>query len=310
MSNAPALNQKLGATLAIISVAFWGLLPVSSKGLLDTVDAYTLNFYRFVVATILLGVYLGLKGTPPILMKLQPKHYGLMVSAVLGLLVNHVMFMDALQYIPAGSSQIIVQLGPITLLIVSVLLFREAFSLRQWGGTLLFVFGLCLFFNDRLVEIFSFASDYAFGIFYMIAASLIWIFYGLAQKLLVGTVSPVFILLCCYSLGAIVLFPVADIDVILQLNQVQLWLLAACTLTSLIAYICFGESLVHWPASKSSALLAFIPIATLVYENTFTILLPRYISADTLNALSIVGALLVVVGCLVVTRQEKSKVKG
>ena len=134
---------------------------------------------------------------------------------------------------------------------------------------------------------------------------LLWIFYGLAQKLLVGTVAPIFILLCCYFLGAIVLFPLADIGVILQLNNTQLWLLAACTLTSLIAYICFGESLVHWPASKSSALLAFIPIATLVYENLFAIMLPRYISADVLNVLSILGALLVVVGCLVVTRPSK-----
>jgi len=305
MTNDIETSHKLGATLAITSVSFWGLLPVVSKGLLDAVDAYTLNFYRFVVATIMLATYLVLKGAPPILTRLQPKHYGLMASAVIGLLINHVMFMDALQYIPAGTSQIIAQLGPIILLIVSVLFFREDFSLRQWGGTIIFIFGLCLFFNDRLVEIFSFASDYSFGIIYMTLACLIWIFYGLAQKLLVGTVAPIFILLCCYFLGAIVLFPLADIGVILQLNNTQLWLLAACTLTSLIAYICFGESLVHWPASKSSALLAFIPIATLVYENLFAIMLPRYISADVLNVLSISGALLVVVGCLVVTRPGK-----
>lgn len=296
-------KAKIGAWLALISIAFWGLLPVVSKGLLDTVDAYTLNFYRFVTATLLLSVYLYFKGQSPVLVKAKPKHYLLLILAVVGLLVNHVMFMDALNHIPAGASQIIIQLGPIALLLLSVLVLGETFSRYQWFGTLVFVSGLLLFFNDRLIEIYQATSTYALGIFYMTAAALIWIFYGMGQKLLTGIVSPIFILLCCYALGMVVLLPVANLEVVFRLNSVQLWLLLASCFTSLIAYICFGESLVRWEASKSSALLAFIPLATLCYENIFAFILPDYISAEKLNWISMVGAALVVAGCLMVTRR-------
>lgn len=293
-------NPRLGLLLALASIAFWGLLPVASKGLLDIVDPYTLNFYRFVVAVIFLSGYLRIKGQKAALVPLQTKHYLLLVVAVGGLLANHVMFLDALKYIPAGASQIIIQLGPIALLILSVVFLKEDFSLRQWSGTLIFVVGLVLFFKERLDEIIAMSSDYAFGIFYMIAAALIWIFYAIPQKLLIGVISPIFILLCCYSLGVVVLFPVADPGVLLLLDGVQLWLLAACCLTSLLAYICFAESLVRWEASRGSGVLAFIPVAAICYENLFAWLLPSYISVESLTFINMLGALLVVVGCIMV----------
>lgn len=307
MDQSPYYNPRLGLMLALASIGFWGLLPVVSKGLLDTVDPYTLNFYRFVVAVVFLSCYIRIKGQKAIMQPLQPKHYALLVTGVGGLLANHVMFMDALKYIPAGASQIIIQLGPIALLIVSVAFLKESFSLRQWSGTLIFVLGLVLFFQQRLYEIFAMRSDYAFGIYYMIAAALIWIFYGIAQKLLIGVISPVFILLCCYGLGVVVLFPFADLGVLLRLDGVQLWLLTACCFTSLFAYICFGESLVRLEASKGSALLAFIPLAAICYENLFAWLLPGYISAETLVFTSLLGAMLVVLGCVMVAISNRRK---
>ena len=298
-------QSLLGLWLAITAIAFWGLLPVVSKGVLDKVDAYTLNFYRFVVATLILSLYLALKKGPVISVQLRAKDFVLLLFAVVGLLANHIMFMDALQYIPAGTSPIIIKLGPIALVVLSVLVLGESFSRIQWMGTLLFITGLLLFFNNRLPEITDASSDYAFGILYMTGAALIWIFYGLGQKLLSGRISPVFLLLCCYGLGMLVLLPKANIGIILELNEVQFWLLVASCFVSLIAYICFGESLVRWDASKSSALLAFIPLAALCYEKVFAYMLPEYIVAESLNKLSIFGALLVVVGCLVVTRPGK-----
>ena len=173
-------------------------------------------------------------------------------------------------------------------------------------GTLIFVIGLILFFNDRLHEILMASSQYAIGIMYMTGAAVIWILYGMGQKLLSGKVAPMFILLCCYALGVLVLLPVADMGVVFRLNQIQLWLLLVSCFTSLIAYVCFGESITRWEASKSSALLAFIPLVALCYENIFAFLLPDYVQAESLNWLSIVGAMLVVGGCLIVANPKRA----
>ncbi len=300
MLNLKSGQSLLGLWLAVTAIACWGLLPVVSKGVLDKVDPYTLNFYRFVAATVVLPLYMVLKKGIHVPSRLDIKQFGLLIMAVLGLLANHIMFMDALQFIPAGSSQIIIQLGPIALLLLCVLVLNESFSSLQWLGTLVFVSGLVLFFNDRLLEIVSASSEYALGTLYMTGAALVWIFYGMGQKLLSGRISPVFLLFCCYSLGMLVLLPSANLGIIFSLDQIQLALLLASCFVSLVAYICFGESLVRWEASKSSALLAFIPLATLAYEYLFALVLPGYTHVDALNGLSIFGALLVVFGCLVV----------
>ncbi|MCB1679810.1 MAG: DMT family transporter [Halioglobus sp.] len=306
MSNTSGSRRKIGALLAVVSVAFWALLPVVSKGLLDTVDAYTLNFYRFVMASLILSVYSLAKSGAPLATARTRWHYAIFGVAVAGLLLNHILFMDALQYIPAGASQIIAQLGPIGLLLVSVLFLGEPFTRRQWLGTLVFTAGLLLFFEQKLGEILAASSAYAGGVLYMSLASLIWIFYGLGQKLLVAVFSPVHILLSVYAVGALVLLPVSEVAIILELDGVKLGLLVASCLTSLIAYICFGESVSRWDASKSSALLAVIPLITLLYENLLGLLLPAHIEPDALTITTTAGAVVVVIGCLTVTRGRQS----
>lgn len=297
----------MGILLAVAAVIFWGLLPVVSKGILDAIDAYTLNFYRFIVAIFVLMTYIRLKNVFINFKKLTAKHFLLLACAVVGLFLNHVMYMDALNYIPPGASQIIIQLGPISLLIISVLFLGESFKKIQWAGVIIFICGLLLFFSDHLFEILEARSSYAFGVFYMSAAALIWILYGLGQKLLTGIVPSVFILLCCYCIGSITLLPTANISAVSQLNTMQLLLLSASCLTSLIAYICFGEALTRWETSKVSALLAFIPLITLFFEHIFAWLFPGKISAESLSWISIFGAAMVITGCLFVTCQPSSE---
>lgn len=301
------VNNKTGALLTVTAIAFWGLLPVVSKGILDAVDAYTLNFYRFIVAIFVLGAYIRLKNISINLKKLTTKHFLLLACAVTGLFLNHIMYMDALNHIPPSASQIIIQLGPISLLVISVFFLGETFKKTQWLGVIIFILGLILFFYDRLFEVLAVRSSYAFGIFYMSAAALIWVLYGLGQKLLTGIIPSVFILLCCYCIGSIVLLPTAKISAALQLNTMQLLLLSASCLTSLIAYICFGEALTRWEASKISALLAFIPLATLFFEHIFAWFFPDHISAESLSLARVFGAAMVITGCLFVTCQPNPK---
>ena len=294
-------DKRYGITLALTSVAFWGLLPIVSKGVLSAIDPYTLNFYRFLLVTPPLLLYLFIRRQPLPASGMRVKHYLLLLAAIGGLLGNHIMFIDALAYIPAGASQIIIQLGPVSLLIISVLLLGESFSSAQWLGTGIFLSGLLLFFHRRLEEIIAVETEYAFGIVYMVLASLVWVFYGLGQKLLGDRLSPALILLATYILGILVLLPVSSPAVVLQLNSVELALLLATSFTSLIAYICFGEAMVRWQTAKCSAMLATIPLLALGYEAVFALLLPAYISAEKLSPAMLAGAVMVVLGCLIVT---------
>lgn len=288
-----------GVLLAVAAVACWGLLPVVSKGVLVKIDAHTLNFYRFSVATGLLALFFLIKQRWPLNQPLKATEAGWLLLAVLALLLNHILFMQALDWIPAGASQVIIQLGPIGLLVLSVLVLKEPFKPRQWYGTALFVFGLGLYFNAEMTEILGAQSAYAKGVLLMLSASLIWILYGLGQKLLSGRVSAPGLLLLTYALGALVLGPGAQLHLAGQLEAIELgFLLATCTL-SLLAYVCFGEAIIHWGAAKSSALLAFIPLVALGFERVFLPLIPM-LEIQQLNSLGWLGAVAVITGSLLV----------
>jgi EamA domain-containing membrane protein RarD len=49
---------QLGFVLALTTTVLWGLLPIALKGLLTTMDASTVTWYRFVFAAVFTLVYL------------------------------------------------------------------------------------------------------------------------------------------------------------------------------------------------------------------------------------------------------------
>ena len=116
---------------------------------------------------------------------------------------------------------------------------------------------------------------------------------GCAQHHLGGVLAPNF------ALGAVVLMlPAARPAEVFALDGLQLGMLAFCCVNTLAAYGSFGEALYHWDLSRVSAVLATAPLFTIgamwVVERLGLGLVP----AEGLNALSIVGALMVVAGSM------------
>jgi len=141
----------------------------------------------------------------------------------------------------------------------------------------------------------------------MVFAAFIWVIYGLAQKLLIKVMSPVIIMLCCYIGGGVILYPLADIDSLLALRGTEVILLFMCAFSSLFAYIAFAESMSYWEASKSSALLALIPLISIVFELFFSRVFPEYIVFTELGMSALVGVIIVVSGTVIITAGGRIK---
>ena len=67
--------------------------------------------------------------------------------------------------------------------ICGLFVFKEKLGLHQKIGLVLLLVGLVLFFNDRL-DGFQGESRYLTGVLLSLAGSLIWVAYGMAQKLM------------------------------------------------------------------------------------------------------------------------------
>jgi len=285
-----------GLFLALLTALLWGILPIKLKQILQVVDPLTVTWYRLMVSGGLLFAWLAAQRRLPSLRKLAPKGKGLVAVAVVGLMGNYVLYLVGLNLLSPGTAQLVVQIGPVLLLVASVFVFKERFSLGQGIGLLVLLGGFGLFFNQRLDELLTSLGAYTTGVLTIVLATCIWVFYALSQKQLLTVWHSQQVMMVIYLSCAALLTPWVHPLEALQLTPVQAWLLLACCLNTLVAYGAFAEALAHWEASRVSATLALTPLVTFVAVALAAVVWPQYVQAEDINALGYVGAMTVVAG--------------
>ncbi len=289
---------KLGFSLALLTATLWGVLPIALKLLLDTMDAYTVTWYRFVVAAALLGAFLAYRQKLPSLSQLRQANKTILAVAILGLSGNYVLYLVGLDRVSPETAQMVIQLAPMFLLLGGLILFKETFRRIQWVGLVVLVGGLLLYFNDRFADFTDSDGSYYFGVMIIVVTAFLWAGYALAQKQLLGAFRSDQVLLIIYIAAVIIVFPTVQVSQIGELNRLEWFLLIFCCLNTLVAYGCFAEALAHWEASRVSAVLAVTPLITFFSIWLLARTYPGFMASEKLNALSILGASLVVVGSM------------
>jgi drug/metabolite transporter (DMT)-like permease len=289
-----------GLLLALLTAFLWGILPIKLKQVLQVMDPVTVTWYRLSVSGGLLFAWLAANRRLPSFSRLGVKGKGLVAVAVAGLVGNYVLYLVGLNLLSPGTAQLVVQLGPVLLLVASVFVFKERFSVGQGLGLLVLLLGFALFFNQRLEELLTSLGTYTTGVLTIILATSIWVFYALSQKQLLTVWSSQQVMMVIYICCALLLTPWVHPLEALQLSPLQGWLLLACCLNTLVAYGAFAEALAHWEASRVSATLALTPLVTFVAVAMAAWLWPDYVHAEQINGLGYVGAVTVVLGSALV----------
>lgn len=286
----------VGLLLALTTAFLWGILPIALKILLEVFTANTITAIRFLVAALMVGVWLGLRGKLPKLAILkQLKVAWLMAVAIAGLLLNYILYLSGLNLLTAETAQTLIQLAPFLMMLGGIIIFKERLLFWQRVGAVLLVCGLLLFFNERLVTLLLQAGSETWGVLLVIIAAITWAAYALAQKQLLMHFSSKQIMYLIYVAGTIVFIPVSDFQPLASLTLLQWSLLLFCCLNTVVAYGAFAEALHHWEASKVSAVLAITPLITIVSANLVAWIWPQFVPQQ-LNIWSWLGAMLVVAG--------------
>jgi drug/metabolite transporter (DMT)-like permease len=285
---------QLGLALALVTAACWSTLPVALKLTLEQVDAITLTWFRFLVASLLMGAWLAWKGRLLASYRgLRPKHWGMLALAGLMLLGNYVFYLLGVQFTTPANAQLLIQLAPLLMALGGIFVFRERFGGGQWAGLAMIVAGLLMFFREQQA---GHGESYALGAALVVLAAVVWAVYALLQKQLLVRLSSPAILWAVYVLSALLLWPFAAPSVLLRLDALHAGLLAYCALNTLVAYGAFAEALAHWEASRVSAILAATPILCVGAVALTHALWPELIAPERLGALGWAGALLVLAG--------------
>lgn len=287
---------RLGLFLALVTAACWASLPIALKITLEQLDAVTLTWFRFLVATIVMVAWLSWRGGLSVFKSLDGKRWWHLSAAALLLIGNYVFYLLGVQYTTPANAQLLIQLAPLLMALGGIFIFRELYQFGQWCGLATIACGLVLFFSDQLKGTALGTQAYLIGSGAVIFAAVVWAGYALIQKQLLLRLSSQTILFFIYAVASLLLLPFSHPQAILALDEKHAWALAYCAINTLIAYGAFAEALVHWQASRVSAILAVTPLLCLACVAVVHSISPTTIASEHVTMLGYIGAVLVVVG--------------
>jgi len=299
-------NWKIGIVLSLITATMWGFLPIAITPLLGSLDPYTITFYRLSGGGIIIFIWLVLTGHKPSKVKITKSLILFLSVATLFLCANYYSWLKGLELTTPATAQVVIQIAPMLLLFGSVFFFHESFSAKQAVGVAIFIAGLLLFFNQRLVSLLSELSSYNVGIYYIVFASVTWAIYGLAQKKLLQDFQALELIFIIVTAGSLVFLPLASPAKIVELNNQQLWMLGFGAINTAVAYGCFTQAMHSWDTSRVSAVVAIVPVLTLSIGYLQHRIFPDFMPAEPINTLSIIGAIIVVIGSAITALSKAS----
>jgi drug/metabolite transporter (DMT)-like permease len=291
-------NWRLGLGLSLITVILWGLVPITLAIVLKKLDVYTINWFRFVTAFILLSFYLAKQENLPKISQLRTVPIYLFAIAILGLMGNYIFFVMGLQATSPSHAEVLIQLAGVFLSLGGLLIFKERYTRYQWIGVGILITGFIGFFSEQLKVLATDSNRYISGSLMLIVAGITWAIYALIQKQLLTRLDSTHIMWVIYGACGLLFGTVAKPQTLLQLNAIEWSALIFCGLNTVVAYGAFAESLQHWEASRVSAILALAPIFTIVSMSAMAWLAPGLVTPEHLTALGLVGAILVVTGSM------------
>jgi drug/metabolite transporter (DMT)-like permease len=295
-------DNKKGIFFAILTAVMWGILAIALKVAVELVDPATIVWLRFSVAFLCLLAYQLYRD--PSELKLLRKPPLILILAAISLAWNYMGFMLGVKYTGPSNTQVIIQLGPVALVLAGIIFFKEKVTRQQLAGFALASIGMIIFYEHQLTQMAGMEKEYSLGVLLTVSGALAWTVYAVLQKNLVMRFPATILNLFIFGLAVILYWPFIHLDSIIHLHWGYWLLLVFLGLNTLISYGALNLALRHTSTSTVSIILILNPIITLGFMALFTSMKVSWIEGEYFTWLSITGALIVLVGAILVVRRK------
>ena len=286
---------------AASTALMWATIPVMLKSLVEGLDPYTITCFRFFVSTGMLMVVVFRKRGIRSTIRAARSSPILLILSTLGVTGSFVFYLLSLNHLSPGTSQVLIQLAPIFMVLGGLLLFKEPFAVRQWIGLGILLSGLILFFNQRYAELLGGSDSLVTGVVLVLVSAVALTTYALAQKQLLTVLPTESTLVLVFLFGTLLLLPLSEPSQLLWMSPYQGLLLCICAFSTPLSYFTFARALDHLEASRVSVVLHVNPLITISEMTLLTALFPGLLEPEHLNVVSILGAVGVVGGAILVS---------
>lgn len=299
-------NQTKGIVYAIVTAFFWGFLAIALKLASQNIDRITIVWFRFLVAFIMLAVWLLFKSRNSFSILIRPPL--LLVFAALALSWNYMGYMLGIHYTTPSNAQLFIQSGPLILATAGFVLFKEQLRRQQVLGYLVAIVGFLFFYRDQLSAFPETQAHYKTGILLTLSGAVAWSVYAILQKKLVTKYSVDRLNLFLFALPTLLYLPFVKFQPLFELHWTWWLLLVFLGANTFIAYTCMANALKYTEANKVSIIVILNPLITFATMGVLTAMNVSWIQHERFSMVSIVGATIVFAGAILVvgkfTRQK------
>lgn len=274
------------------------MLPIKLKVALGFIDPFTIVWFRFAFAFLGLILFISIKKPKAFKIILRPQVLALVASLFLG--INYFTYLYGITLTSPGNAQIIIQFGPMLLAIFGILFFKEKFIKIQYIGLLLLLFGFILFYFNKLSHMSFGQNDFHIGSLWVFGAAVAWGFYAIIQKELVKTINPQELNIIFYGVCFFLFLPMTNFNALSNLEPMQWWIMVSLGINTLVAYGLLGEALKRIPANQVGVIITLNPLLTLIFIWAINKIGWDFIATENLTLSGILGALLFLLGAILV----------
>ena len=304
-----------GLALAAFTGVCWAVLAIGLKYALQFTSSGTIVWIRMAWAVVLLTAFFLIRN-PRAIKNIFKRTPLMAIGAGAFLAANYFTYMRGLELTSASNAQIMIQLGPISFLLIGVFIFEEVLQFTQWLGVVIALVGFALFNWDQVLVTVAQAqnalnshasSTYLIGNAWLIVGAITWAIFAAFQKRLMQKHHwrPQDLNLIIYTLSTVLLAPMANFSELLVLNAHQMFILFLLGLNTLLAYGAFAEANKLAPASYVSLIISCNPLLTIAILKILEQMGSSVVTPEPILWRGYVGAALVVAGVSVAVSFKK-----
>lgn len=303
-------NSTKGLLYATTTATLWGTLAIVLKVALNYFDPYTIVWWRFAMAFFVLVVYFAVKRSGYFVILKRPPLKLLLAGLFLG--VNYIGFMQGVHHTGPAVTQVMIQVGPLTLALTGFLFFKESLTPLRTFGFLLAILGFSFFYFQQLQRLIGETDLLNRGVLWILIGAWAWTGYAVLNKVLVRTIPSIQINLVLYGVPALLFIPFVDFQSLLAIDSWWAFgILLFMGANTLIAYGSLSLALKYAEANKISIIITVNPVITFILMEIILWFDVSWFNVPPVGILAYIGAVMVLLGAIlaigVVGRSKKNR---
>ncbi|WP_211226105.1 DMT family transporter [Psychrilyobacter atlanticus] len=297
--NKNKMKELIDKNLMVIATLFFSGAFIAGKFSIAEFPVYSLTFFRFLIAAVVLFLIMWKKGEDLTLEKADIPR--ILLLSLLGMVGYHVFFFTALKYTSSVNTSLIAATNPIMTTIMASLFLKEKFPKKAVGGILISFLGVAMIVTNGSIDVIK-NMNFNIGDIYMLLAVLSFSLYFIVLKGIVGRVAPIKLTSYVFLFCVILLIPMVIYENPMSFLPSTTWtgwssLIYMSIFASVIAYLIQQVSVKRIGPAKTSLYVNLVPL--------FSMIMAYFILGEIITLPKVLAGFMIISGVIITLKSKK-----